>query len=282
MKDRRDARRVEIPGLMQCCIDLKPHRWENEVYINRDMDVTALSAYLERKKQEGRRYTCFCAFLTAIAKVIYNRPKLNRFVKNRHLFEHKTVSLAFVAKMSLNDRSEEIMLIIDVDPEDTIETIAAKLSAKVENLRGKSVSKAGANSAIDVLGRLPNVIRVPIFGLIKWMDRTDLLPKSLSRDNIYFSSMIVSNLGSIRCGAIYHNLAEFGTSSSLATMGEIRRTVNEEGQEVQLCEFGITLDERIGDGYYYAKSCRMIEYILQHPELLEEPAGTPVELPELR
>ncbi len=282
MKDRRDGRRVEIPGLMQCCIDLKPHRWENEVYINRDMDVTALSAYMEEEKLAGRKYTYFCAFLTAIAKVIYNRPKMNRFIKNRHLFEHKTVSLAFVAKMALTDKSEEIMLILDIAPEDTIDDVAAKLAAKVENLRGKSVEKAGANSAIDVLGKLPNFIRVPIFGLIKWMDRTDLLPKSLSKDNIYFSSMIVSNLGSIRCGAIYHNLAEFGTSSSLATMGEIRSVKDEDGVERRLCEFGITLDERIGDGYYYAKSCRMIEYVLQHPELLKEAASTPIELPELR
>ena len=37
-----------------------------------------------------------------------------------------------------------------------------------------------------------------------------------------------------------------------------------------MCEFGITLDERIGGGYYFAKSCHMIEYLLQHPEMLEE------------
>ena len=41
-------------------------------------------------------------------------------------------------------------------------------------------------------------------------------------DNLYYSSMILSNLGSIKCGAIHHNLTNFGTCSSLATIGEIK------------------------------------------------------------
>lgn len=279
---RKDAKRVQLTGLMQCCIDLKPTRMENEVYINQLMDVTELVSFLEQKKLNGEHYTVFQAFMTAIAKVIYSRPKLNRFISNRHLYEHNDVSLSFVAKMSLNDKSEEIMLTINFDPEDTIKTVGAKIAKRVENLRGKSVDKKGANSVIDVLGKLPNFIRVPLFGIIKSLAKRGMLPQGLTKDNIYFSSMIVSNLGSIHCGAIYHNLANFGTSSSLATMGEIKpvKVINEDGTETirKKCEFGITLDERIADGFYFAKSCKMIEYVLNHPSLLEEPISTVVEI----
>ncbi len=285
-KDRRDAKRVDMPGLMQCCIDLKPKRMENEVYINEKMDVTRLTEYLAEQKEKGRHYTYFMAFLTAIGKVIYSRPKLNRFITNRHMYEHNDVTLSFVAKMSLADKSEEIMLLVPLDPQDNMASIAAKVTRKVENLRGERVTKKGANSAIDVLGKLPNILRVPIFGLVKLLDRIDLLPAGLRKDNIYFSSMIISNLGSIRCGAIYHNLASFGSCSSLASMGEIKaeKVMDANGKEEikQLCEFGITLDERIGDGYYFAKSAKMIEYVLMHPELLEEPVSRPVEMGELR
>ena len=86
--------------------------------------------------------------------------------------------------------------------------------------------------------------------------------------------MIISNLGSIHCGAIYHNLANFGTCSSLATMGEIKpqKVLAADGTEQtrKLCEFGITLDERVGDGFYFSKCLRLIEYILQHPSMLEQ------------
>ena len=64
-RDRKDAKRVQLPGLMQCCIDLKPRRMENEVYINRMMDVTPLTEFIEQKKAEGTRYTYFQAFITA-------------------------------------------------------------------------------------------------------------------------------------------------------------------------------------------------------------------------
>ena len=277
----KNAKRVELPGLMQCCIDLKPGRMENEVYLNEEMDVSPLCDYIERKAAEGIRYTYFQAFVTAIAKMMYQRPKLNRFVSNRHMYEHTDVTLSFVAKMNLDDRSEELMLVIPVAEEDNMITIAEKVKRKVENLRSSSVTKKGANSAIDTLGKLPNIIRVPVFGIIKWLSGIGLLPESLMKDNIYFSSMIISNLGSIRCGAIYHNLANFGTCSSLAAIGEIkpRKVVGEDGTESirRMCEFGITLDERIADGFYFAKSARLIEYILQHPELLERPVGEKID-----
>lgn len=281
-RNRWDAKVVPMPGMMQMCIDLKPNRSENEVYINRDMDVTNLVCYIEEKKAEGIRYTYFQAFLAAIGKVIYNRPKLNRFVSNRHMYEHNDVILSFVAKVALDDHSEELMMTIGIDPADTIETVVAKIHTRVEQLRANAMEKKGANSAIDVLAKLPNPIRVPIMWFFKLIAKKGLLPASLAKDNIYYSSMIVSNLGSIRCGAIYHNLASFGTCSSLASMGEINPVTETAPDGTlttrQVCDFGITLDERIGDGYYFAKSAKMIEYVLAHPHLLEEPANTPIEM----
>ena len=73
--------------------------------------------------------------MTAIGKVMYNRPKLNRFISNRHMYEHKDILLSFVAKMSLDDKSEEMMLTIPIEENDTMESIAAKTAAKVEKLR---------------------------------------------------------------------------------------------------------------------------------------------------
>ena len=92
--------------------------------------------------------------------------------------------------------------------------------------------------------------------------------------------MIISNLGSIKCGAIYHNLADFGSCSSLTSIGEIKNeiTVTDSGEREirKICEFGVTLDERIADGFYFAKSVNLIEYILQHPELLNDPISRPI------
>ena len=196
-----------------------------------------------------------------MGKVFYNRNKLNRFVSNRHIFEHNDVVISFVAKVSFDDRSEEMMIMVPIEPKDNIDTISKKINGYVDTIRNsKKVKKEGANSAIDIVGALPNPIRIPLVGLLKWMDQKGILPSSLTKDNLYYSSIILSNLGSIKCGAIYHNLTTFGTCSSLATIGEAKpeKVINENGKEEikKICEFGINLDERIADGYYFAKSVK--------------------------
>ena len=42
-------------------------------------------------------------------------------------------------------------------------------------------------------------------------------------------------------------------------------------------DLGLTIDERIADGYYYSKSVRLLKYILEHPECLEKPFSEPVD-----
>lgn len=285
--DRKDATRVrDLTGMAQICIDLKPGRCNSDVYINQKMDVTKLVDYIERKKSDGMEVSYFHAFVTAIGKAFYNRPKLNRFVANRHVYEHNDIVISFVAKVSFDDKSEEIMIMIPVNPEDNLESISKKIKEKVNVTRGDSLSKEGANSAIDTLGKLPNIFRVPVVGLLKWLDKKGKLPSSLSKDNIYYSSIIVSNLGSIKCGAIYHNITNFGACSSLATMGEIKSEEvlgeNDQKEIKKMCEFGINLDERIADGYYFAKSVQLLQYLFNNPELMEGRADEKIETTEIR
>jgi len=278
--DRKDARRIrELTGMAQISMDLKPNRSVSDVYINQKMDLTKLVEYVEKKKMEGIDLSYFHTFVTAIGKVIYNRPKLNRFVANRHLYEHNDVVISFVAKVTFDDHAEEMMILTDIQPDDTLNTISEKIRKKVNKIRDNkdNVDKEGANIAIDVLGKLPNLLRIPIVGIFKWCDKKGILPSFLIKDNLYYSSMIVSNLGSIGCGAIFHNITDFGSCSSLATMGEIvtKVEIDELGNKTikKVCPFGINLDERIADGYYFAKSLQMIQYIFDHPELLEGDAN---------
>lgn len=285
--DRKDAKRVRnITGMMQISMDLKPQRSVSDVYINQKMDLTTLSKYIEKKKKEGNDITFFHAFVTAIGKTIYNRPKLNYFVANRHIYEHNDVVISFVAKVSFEDHAEEMMILIKVDPEDTIETISKKIRDKIESIRNKKEEKTGANSAIDILAKLPNIIRVPLVGVLKWTDKVGILPSSLVEDNLYYSSIILSNLGSIKCGAIHHNITDFGACSTLATMGEIKDEEvlmpNGKKEIRKLCEFGINLDERIADGYYFAKSVKVLQYIFDNPELMETRADEKIETGEIR
>ena len=278
---RINSKRIKMGGMSQLLIDLKPRRCDADVFINSPIDVTNLVEYIDKRKKDGDKITYFHAFLLALAKTIYNRPKLNRYIKNRHMYEHTNIVISFVAKVEFNDDSEEVMLLIEVSPDDNIDTIAKKISDKIEKLRSKKMEMKGANGVLDTLGKLPNIIRVPLVGLFKWMDDKGILPKGLQEDNLYFATAIVTDIGSLKSDSIYHNNTNFGTASSITAIGEIRddiKVVNGKSKIYKSCKFGINFDERVADGYYMIKAFKILEHILENPTLLEGNANDKIEL----
>lgn len=286
--DRRDGKRVKVDGLHQLLIDLKPRRCDSDVYINQSIDITNLIKFIEKKKKENpnMKITYFHAFTMAFAKIFYNRELLNRFICDRKTYRRNDVIIAFVAKIAFNDSSEEVMINLKVDKDDTLDTIAEKISKRVKKIRtsNETDKKENTNNAVDIIGKIPGFIRIPLVGFLKWLDKKGWIPSSLVDDNIYYSTVILSNLGNLGIGSIYHNLTNFGTSSMLATMGKIHKEtkVDENGKTkvIDVCDFGVNMDERIADGYYFAKSLKMFEYIINNPELLEERADAKIDYEE--
>lgn len=287
--DRKDAKKVRnLDGLHNVMIDIKPERCDSDVYMNKEIDVTKLIKYVEKYKKEhpDDKITYFHAFAMAFAKTIYNKPLLNRFVANRTFYDRNDVIIAFVAKIAFEEDSEEVMINIKVDKDDNIFTLRDKITKRVAKIRNskKSEKKENTNNIVDVVGKLPKLIRMIVTGALKFLDKHGWLPESITKDNLYYSSVILSNLGNFKIGSIYHNIVNFGTSSIIATMGMIHKSkvIDKDGKEkiIDVCDFGVNMDERIADGYYFAKSIKVLEYIFDNPELLEDRADARIEIDE--
>ena len=287
--DRKDAKKVRnLDGLHNVMIDIKPERCDSDVYMNKEIDVTKLIKYVEKYKKEhpDDKITYFHAFAMAFAKTIYNKPLLNRFVANRTFYDRNDVIIAFVAKIAFEEDSEEVMINIKVDKDDNIFTLRDKITKRVVKIRNskKGEKKENTNNIVDVVGKLPKLIRMIVTGALKFLDKHGWLPESITKDNLYYSSVILSNLGNFKIGSIYHNIVNFGTSSIIATMGMIHKSkvIDKDGKEkiIDVCDFGVNMDERIADGYYFAKSIKVLEYILDNPELLEDRADARIEIDE--
>ena len=287
--DRKDAKKVRnLDGLHNVMIDIKPERCDSDVYMNKEIDVTKLIKYVEKYKKEhpDDKITYFHAFAMAFAKTIYNKPLLNRFVANRTFYDRNDVIIAFVAKIAFEEDSEEVMINIKVDKDDNIFTLRDKITKRVAKIRNskKGEKKENTNNIVDVVGKLPKLIRMIVTGTLKFLDKHGWLPESITKDNLYYSSVILSNLGNFKIGSIYHNIVNFGASSIIATMGMIHKSkvIDKDGKEkiIDVCDFGVNMDERIADGYYFAKSIKVLEYILDNPELLEDRADARIEIDE--
>ena len=278
--DRRDGKKVrDIHGMQNILIDFKPNRCDSTVYMNSKIDMTNFVKYMDKMKKKEEGLTYYHGIVDIMAKTLYSRPFMNRFIANRTMYMHNEVSLASTIKVEFSDTSVEALMVIKVDPEDTLLDVSRKTKEKVDAIRKKKSEKKGnANGAADTLGSLPKFLRIPIVGLLKWLDKHGWLPKSITDDNLYYSSAILSNIGTFKVGAIYHNLTNFGTSSSLITFGEIKQEEN--GRYYM--ELGATIDERIADGFYFCKALKLIEYMFETPELMMKPAGEIVKYPQDR
>ena len=268
--DRRDGTKLKSSGFEKIWNSLKSKRSENEVHMLKEIDVTELKKYYDSKKKDNNKLTYFHLFSTAISKILYNKTLLNRFVINGSKYKRNEVTLSFVAKTEFTDDANELFTVMRVDESDNLDIISKKILGDVKKIRNNEGN--ATDDFMDKLQYLPKFLIRLVVIIIKFLDNHDWLPKSLTKGSIYHSTVLLSNLGSIHCDGIYHNLTNFGTNSIVVTIGEIKESVRVVDGEIEkryVCQFGITLDERIADGVYFAKCVNLLEYILNNPLLLE-------------
>ena len=132
---------------------------------------------------------------------------------------------------------------------------------------------------MDAFAKIPRLLLMFAIRVIRWLDFWGLVPRALTDGDPNYTTVLLSNLGSIKCPAVYHHLNNYGTNSIMVTIGTLHKEelIMEDGtkQVRDVVDFCATLDERIADGFYFARSLKLIRYIFAHPEMLDRPIGEP-------
>ena len=279
--DRRDGRLLrELDSLHFITGIIYPNRCDNEAYISVKVDLTAMNAYLARKNETETDfpYTMFHLVVAALLKTITLRPKLNRFIVNSNFYQRNEVSAAFVVKKQFSDKGAEALAVLHGKGEFTVEDVHEYIRSQVQECRSEKVDSSTEN--MDILNKLPRWLGKAAVKFIMWLDKHGWVPKDMVATDPYYSSVVISNLGSIKLKCGYHHLTNWGTCSLFCIIGEKKKSpfFDENGSVSmrETLELGLTIDERIADGYYYSKSVRLLEYLLTHPEELERPISEEV------
>lgn len=274
--DRRDGVLLRDIDSMHFIMPLLyPNRCDNEAFISECIDLTAASAYLERKNAENPeyKYSLFQLIVTAMLKTVTLRPKMNRFIANRNMYQRNEVSAAFVVKKIFSDSGEEGLAFIHSSGEDNIESIHNEIYRQVSECRKDK--KDSSSQSMDLFKKIPRPISRAAVRFICLLDRHGWVPQTLIATDPYYSSVVLTNLGSIHLHSGYHHLTNWGTNSVFCAVGERKlRPFRDENGNVELrdsIDLGLTIDERIADGYYYSKTVRLLRQLLENPELLEAP-----------
>ena len=281
--DRRDGRWLRELDPMHFFLPyIYPNRADNEAVVTEQVDITALEQYLEKKNQgiEKGKYSLMHAVAAALVRTITLRPKMNRFIQGNRIYERKWLSLGFVVKKEFSDNGGEALAFLKFGPETTIDTLHEKVMDEIRECRSDKLDNSTAG--MEMFTHLPRWLMRIAMRILNLLDYYGRVPESLVKADPNYATVFITNLGSIKLNANYHHLSNWGTCSIFVVLGQKHKApvVTEDGtiEAHDVMDISITLDERIADGYYYAKSIRILKHLLQHPELLEERADKEVEL----
>lgn len=279
--DRRDATLVRDLDSMHVFMPIMmPNRTDNEAFIQELVDMSAVEAYLERKNAQSPayKYTFFHVILAALARTVELRPRMNRFIIGNRYYDRNHITFSFIVKKAFSDNADESVMILKYDPaseKPAIDMIHDKIADFVYSVR-KGDKKDGTTDILDTLAKTPMWMRRLIVAILRSLDAHGHMPKDLAADDPFNSTVFISNLGSIKLNAGYHHLTNWSTNSVFVVVGEkhMQPFYGEDGSVTikPALNLGLTLDERIADGYYYSKTIRLLKKLLAEPELLDIPS----------
>ena len=278
--DRKDGTLLRNIDSMHYIMPLMyPNRCDNEAFMHLRVDLTNAVSYLE-KKNEGDpayRYNLFQLVVTAMLKTITLRPQMNRFIANKNMYQRNEITAAFTVKKIFSDHGGEALARIYAKPTDTIDTIHDEIYRQVSFCR--SDNKDASTESMDFLQKLPG--KKLIGAAARFLDRHGWMPASVIATDPYYCSVVLTNLGSLKIDAGYHHMTNWGTNSVFCAIGLMKKRpfYDDEGNvDMRMSvDLGMTIDERIADGYYYAKTMRLLKTLLENPELLEKPLSEEVD-----
>ncbi len=281
--DRKDGTLVRDADAMHFIMPIiYPNRCDNEAFISERMDLTNINAYLEKKNQDHPeyKYNLFQVLVTALLKTVTLRPKMNRFIANQNLYQRNHISAAFVVKKIFSDDGEEGLAFIHSKPTDTIESIHAELYRQVSYCKNQD-NRDSSSEAMNIFNKMPRFLGKAVVRFCCMLDRHGKVPAPLIQTDPAYASVFLTNLGSIKLRSGYHHLTNWGTTSLFIVVGEKKsRPFYEPDGSFTMrdsVELGLTVDERIADGYYFSKTIRLLKKLIENPELLERPLCEEVE-----
>ena len=266
---RADGKKVKLEDPVYALIPyFLTKRYDAMNMITIDIPETPMRAYMNARRREGKTVSHLALILTAYLHTMEKYPALNRFIVGNTIYEHNDITVSMVVLKPGTDL--DTMSKIHLDYNDDVFSVQEKITNYIDQNRQQGEANA-LDALMNKLVRLSGLLSV-VAGLLRFMDRFGLLPRSLINASPFHASLLITNLASIRTNHIYHHVYQFGTTSISVAMGNLREVPRRtrSGVTFERCiPLGVVMDERIASGHYFAQAFALMKKYLANPELLE-------------
>lgn len=258
-----DGRRVKVHPYRRMMAFLMRGRNESAVYFEQRLDLSRTQPWLAE-----RRARLFHLVLHALASVLHERERLNRFTIGHRTYQRDGVFLSFAAKKSMSDDAPLATIKRRFDRDESFAALVAALDGEIGD--AKSDKPSQIDKELSILLKLPGFLLALLIGLLKRLYAWGLAPRSLVDTDPMYTSAFIANLGSIGIDAAYHHLYEHGNCPLFMTIGRVVDEAIVVGGEVvarPMLTLRFSYDERVEDGLYAARALKMLA------ERIEDPAS---------
>lgn len=236
-----------------------------------DIPYQPIQDYVNKKRKDGVSISHMAIIIAAYIRTMAKFPELNRFIVNKKVYHRNEIAVGMVVLQSLESH-EGTMSKMYFDKANTVFDVNDTINKYVAENR-EAPENNGTEKIIKILLSIPGLLTVGV-KLFKFLDKHGLLPKAIIDMSPFHMSLGITNLASIRTNHIYHHCYEFGTTSVFLAMGNLRDIPKRKGGEIifeRSMPIGVTMDERICSGSYFATAFRYMKKLLANPEVLELP-----------
>ena len=278
-----DGRRVQVHPYRRMMAFLMRGRNESAVYFEQRLDLTRTLPWLaERNAQPvssrasspagspdapaDARATLFHLILHALASVLHERERLNRFTIGSRTYQRTAVRLSFAAKKGMTDDAPLATVKRTFPPGESFGALVGELTAEIGGARSEAPSAMDRELAAALA--LPGFLLSPSVALLRRLYAWGLAPRALIDTDPMYASAFVANLGSLKLEAAYHHLYEHGNCPLFVTIGRIAQTPVADGDRVVArpeVTIRYTFDERIEDGLYCARALQLLKQRIEDP-----------------
>lgn len=259
---------------------LMPTRNDALVSFKDTWDITETEKFIREKRTEGMKgLGMLHIFIAAYVRAISQVPSLNRFVNGQRLYARTNIEVVMSVKREMTLEAEETSIKVKFEPTDTVKEVYEKLNAAIDAV------KKGEDNDTDVVARtlmkLPRGVLRAVVAVLRFMDYYGLLPKALLEASPFHGSMIVTDVASLGIPPVSHHIYNFGNLPVFTAFGAKYRKyeVQKDGtvETRRYIDYNVVIDERICDGFAYARGARILKACIKDPRLLETPPETVVE-----
>lgn len=280
--DRKEGRLLRsLPAFAKFVPFIMPTRNDACNQYEESFEVSDVDRRLRKLRVDGYTGIGILHFIiAAYIRGVSMLPGMNRFIVGRRIYARDNIEVVMTVKRSLAIDATETTIKVVFEPTDTIFDVYRKMSEKIDEIK----TVEGNNNTEDVaeaMCKAPRFLLRFALTILRIMDYFGWLPQSLLDASPFHGSMIITDLGSLRIGPIYHHIYNFGTLPVFISFGakrhayELDRHGNMVDRKYVDCKF--VMDERTVDGHYYAQFLQAFRYICQHPEIVETPPSKVVE-----